>query len=325
MKRFAIPFVLLVLYFSCGNKRTQDSTGVLHPVMTHEVLHYASGAVVWDGGDNNLPLIIGTDNDAEGALYAYNLKGDIVKKSVPLAFPQHPVVAEDIMVNGCIADAVITVEAQSGKVRVLRLPDLEPLDNGGIEVLGDEKEAVAGSVSVWTRPADKAIFVTIARTLAGKDCLWQYRLLANSRGVSLSFVRKFGMADGSVQSIVVNHESGYLYCSDALGIKQFAVDPALSRNDALSETECGVKNNLVIYSSGSKASLLASDEKGMAVLHLSDDGSIAYVNAVDQKFAITASSNIAVDGFAKGIVVGLNDGLNFCCYKKQDIDKYIKF
>ena len=326
MKRFAIPFVLLVLYFSCGNKKTQDRTGMLQSVVTHEVLHNATGAAVWTGGGNHRSLIIGTDNDSEGALYAYNLNGDIVKKSASLGFPQKPVVIEGVSLNGLVTDAVVTVEAQSGKVRIFSLPDFAPLDNGGIEVFQDREEAVAGSVAVWVRPSDKAIFVTVANTAVAKDCLSQYRLLANSKGVSLSFVRKFGMTDGSIQAMAVNNATGYLYCADALCIKQYAVDPALAKNDVLSKSSCNTMGNLVVYTNGNNTRLLASDEERTAIFSLNaKSGSITDVNTIEQKLAVTASSNASVGTYNKGIVVGLNKDMGFCCYKKQDIDKYIKF
>lgn len=326
MKRFAIPFVLLVLYFSCGNKKTQDRTGVLQSVVTHEVLHNATGATVWAGSGNHQSLIIGTDNDAEGALYAYNLNGDIVKKSAMLGFPQNPVVIEDVRLNGVVTDAVVTVEAQSGKVRIFSLPDFTLLDNGGIEVFQDSEEAVAGAVTVWERPSDKAIFVTVANIATAKDCLWQYRLLTNSKGFSLSFIRKFGMADGSIQSMVVNNATGYLYCADALGIKQYAIDPALAKNDVLSKRSCNTTGNLVVHTKGSNTCLLASDEERTAIFSLNvKDGSITDVNTIEQKLTVTASCNASVDSYDKGIVVGLNKDMGFCCYKKQDIDKYIKF
>ena len=160
IKRLIVPFILVAFYFSCSTKLAAVREDAVKPtVVTEQTLHDTDDPAIWiNPSDASKSLVIGTDKDTDGALYMYDLKGKIIKKSIPLLRPNNVDIAYGLLINGKKTDIAVTTERLTNKIRIFSLPDLEPIDNGGIEVFNGEEQRDPMGLALYTRPSDKAFF-----------------------------------------------------------------------------------------------------------------------------------------------------------------------
>ena len=213
----------------------KDTTTTIQPlkpvVITEPVQYDSDDPAIWiNPTDTARSLIVGTDKNTDGALYVFDLDGKIVKKVGGLKRPNNVDIAYGLPLDGKPVDIAVTTERETNSIRIYRLPDMEPIDGGGIPVFDGEQERAPMGISLYTRPSDKAIFAIVGRK-SGPDSsyLWQYRLQDNGKGqVAAAVVRKFGRYSGikEIESIAVDNESGYIYYSDEqAGIRKYYADP----------------------------------------------------------------------------------------------------
>jgi 3-phytase len=212
---------------------TLTAGSILQPVVVTEPVQYDSDdPAIWiNRADPAQSLIVGTDKNSDGALYVFNLQGKIVQKVSGLKRPNNVDIAYGLHLNGQPADIAVTTERETNSLRIYRLPDMQPLDGGGIPVFAGEQERAPMGISLYTRPADSAIFAIVSRKSGPADqYLWQYRLQGNHKGqVTATLIRKFGRysAKKEIESVAVDNELGYIYYSDEqTGIRQYYADPA---------------------------------------------------------------------------------------------------
>ncbi|WP_246197780.1 phytase [Chitinophaga agrisoli] len=204
----------------------------LKPVVVTEPVQYDSDdPAIWiNPADTAHSLIVGTDKNTDGALYVFDLDGKIVKKVGGLKRPNNVDIAYGLSLNGQPTDIAVTTERENNRIRIFRLPDMQPVDGGGIPVFDGEQERAPMGISLYTRPSDKAIFAIVGRkTGPDSSYLWQYRLQDNGKGeIAATVVRKFGRYSGikEIESIAVDNELGYIYYSDEqAGIRKYYADP----------------------------------------------------------------------------------------------------
>lgn len=175
-------------------------------------------------------LIVGTDKENGGGLYVYDLDGKIINKITGMQRPNNVDIEYGLMLNGKLVDIAVTTERNLDRVRIFSMPDLQPVDNGGIAVFEGEKYKDPMGVSIYKRPSDGAIFIIVGRKDGPKDnYLWQYRAEDDGTGnVKLTKVREFGKYSGKkeIEAIAVDDELGYVYYSDEVyGIRKYYADP----------------------------------------------------------------------------------------------------
>ncbi|MCF3651297.1 phytase [Synoicihabitans lomoniglobus] len=185
-------------------------------------------------------LILGTDKDVDGALRVYGLDGvEKVELSVRgILRPNNVDIAYGLMVGGKPVDVAVVTERFAHRLRVYRLPDMAPLDGGGIPVFEGEAARDPMGIALYTRPTDDALFAIVSRSDAGaptEGYLHQYRLIDDGAGtVRGVFTRAFGTWSGrkEVEAIAVDHEQGHVYYSDeTYGIRQYEADPLVEDAD----------------------------------------------------------------------------------------------
>lgn len=205
-------------------------------VVTDTLPHDTDDPAIWLHPDDLMQSrIIGTDKDSLGGLYAFDLDGKIVGKSITLERPNNVDVAYGLDLNGTTIDYAITGERFTNSLRVFRMPDLEPIDNGGISLFdgetGEEFRAVMGVASYIGN--DGTHYAIVGRKFGPQDggYLWQYRLFANPDGsIGGEVVRKFGRFSGfkEIEAIAVDSELGYVYCSDEqVGVRKYYAEPSM--------------------------------------------------------------------------------------------------
>lgn len=331
----------------CSACQTQPKApGALQPVViTEQVVHDTDDPAIWiNPADTLQSLIIGTDKDSDGALYAFDLNGKIVRKTARLQRPNNVDIAYGLLLGGQRVDVAVVTERETNKLRVFRLPGLEAIDNGGIPVFEGEAERAPMGVALYTRPADTVIFAIVGRKSGPvNNYLWQYRLQDDGQGhVTGALVRKFGQYSGKkeIEAIAVDNALGYVYCSDeTVGIRKYNANPY---DTAAAE--------LALFGTTG----FASDHEGISIYPLTDStGYILVSNQQANTFMVfpregaagnphqhsllaeVPVSTLESDGsevtpvalgprFPKGMLVAMSNGKVFHYYSWSDIEEKIR-
>ena len=217
---------------------------------TDTTVHDTDDPAVWiNPEDPSQSLIIGTDKEADGGLYVFDLQGNMIpeKNVLGLQRPNNVDVEYGLMLNGQPTDIAVTTERLTHQLRIYSLPDMKPVDGGGIPVFegetGEEYRDLMG-ISLYKRPSDNAVFAIVGRKTGPRDgtYLWQYALEDDGQGhVKATLVRKFGAFSGKaeIEAIAVDDALGYLYYSDeTVGVRKYYADPEKGNEElALFATE----------------------------------------------------------------------------------------
>jgi 3-phytase len=259
-----------------GGATDTTATAEVKPVIITEPVKYdTDDPAIWvNPADPAKSLIIGTDKDADGALYVFDLQGKIVQDKVVhgLKRPNNVDLAYGLMLNGKPTDIAITTERITHKLRIFSLPDMKSVDNGGIPIFvgetGAEYRDLMG-ISIYTAK-DGKMYAIAGRKTGPKTggYLWQYLLGDDGTGnVKATLVRKFGQYSGKkeIESIAVDNELKHIYYSDEqVGVRQYDADP-----------DKGDKQLSIFGTTGFKA-----DHEGISIYKLTD--STGYILISDQ-------------------------------------------
>lgn len=328
---------------------TFPSSGeVVSPIFVSEPVRYDSDdPAIWINKANPAEsLIIGTDKNTDGALYVYNMEGRIVADKVVrgLRYPNNVDVEYGLMLQGKSMDIAVTTERYAGKLRIYSLPDMLPVDNGGIDVFVGETERSYHwpmGISLYKAPSDGRIYAIVSRKSGPTDgtYLWQYLLEDNGRGsVKGTLVRKFGQFSGTqeIESIAVDDELGYVYYSDEkVGVRKYHADPAQGNQElALFATDFdGEQEGIAIYMRGdSTGYILVSNQFSGEFRIFTREGTP--INPHDHKWVKTIKTAAKdTDGievtnfpilphFPNGVFVAMSNNKTFHYYRWEDIAGY---
>lgn len=178
--------------------------------------------------------VVGTDKEESGGVHVYDLQGNELEDRAHLDMqqPNNVTVQTDFELGGELVDIAVVTEFEAEQLRVYRLPDMEPIDGGGIPVfVGEEgdREEPAG-VGLYRRPSDGAVFAHVSRDAGpSSGYLWTYRLRDDGTGtVTADYITRFGAFSGEkdIESVVVDDELGVLYyCDEFFGVRKYPADP----------------------------------------------------------------------------------------------------
>ncbi|WP_367913351.1 phytase [Leadbetterella sp. DM7] len=255
--------------------RTGNNAQEARPVIiTEAVKHDSDDPAIWiNREDPAQSLIIGTDKDQDGALYVFDLNGKIVKDKVVsgLKRPNNVDIAYGLLLNGKPTDIAVTTERFTHKLRVFSLPDMQAIDNGGLDMFtGETGEGYRDlmGISLYTAQDGKLYAIVGRKNGPAEGYLWQYLLSDNGQGkVKADLIRKFGTYSGKkeIESIAVDNELGYIYYSDEqTGVRQYYADPE--------------KGNAELALFATKG--FAEDNEGISIYKLTD--STGYILVSDQ-------------------------------------------
>lgn len=238
MRNTALLSVLALglLLSSCQDSMAPVADNAIQPTaVTEQTVHDTDDPAIWVNPDDiSQSLIIGTDKEVGGGLYVYNLDGKIVNKFLDMQRPNNVDVAYGLLINGEKVDIAVTTERKAHTIRIFSLPDLTPIDNGGIPIFEGEEERDGMGLALYTKQIDSAsteIHAVVGRKSGPSGSyLWQYKLTGNDDGtVSGEVVRKFGSYSGKkeIEAIAADNELGYIYYSDeTAGVRKYYADPA---------------------------------------------------------------------------------------------------
>ena len=334
---FCLAPLAILLLTSC--KPATDTTAIKPAIITEAVKYDTDDPAIWVNKANPAEsLVIGTDKDADGALYVFDLNGKIIADKVVrgLKRPNNVDIAYGLMLNGNPTDIAITTERMSHKLRIYSLPAMKPVDNGGVEMFvgetGAEYRDLMG-IAIYTAK-DGKMYAIVGRksgpTTGGY--IWQYLLGDDGTGnVKATLVRKFGKYSGKkeIEAIAVDNELGYIYYSDEqVGVRQYYADP-----------KKGNEQLAIFGTTGFQA-----DHEGLSIYKLTD--STGYIMVSDQganrfqvfnregtRHKLLKIANVAArqsdgsdvvniplnDTFKHGLFVVMSDDKTFHYYRWEDI------
>jgi 3-phytase len=236
----AAGILLIQLQLACAQKPAisvsplEDKTIIKPVIVTEPVQFDSDDPAIWlNSSDPSKSLVVGTDKSENGALYVYDLQGKIVHVVKDLKRPNNVDIAYGLVLNGKSTDIAITTERITHKLRIFALPDMTPVDNGGIPAFEGEAEPgfrdVMG-ISIYTAKNGKMYAIAGRKTgPTTGGYIWQYLLGDDGTGtVKATLVRKFGKYSGKkeIEAIAVDNELGYIYYSDEqVGVRQYYADP----------------------------------------------------------------------------------------------------
>lgn len=243
MRKYTVPVGLACFFFAqcqslSQNHEQQTEAAIIKPtIVTEKVKHDSDDPAIWvNPADPSKSLVIGTDKDADGALYVFDLNGKIIEDKVVrgLKRPNNVDIEYGLMLLGKPTDIAVATERFTHKLRIFSLPDMKPVDNGGIDAFvgetGNEYRDLMG-ISLYKNPEGK-IYAIVGRKTGPQDgtYLWQYLLEDDGKGnVKATLVRKFGNYSGKkeIESIAVDDALGYVYYSDEkFGVHKYYADPS---------------------------------------------------------------------------------------------------
>src|SRR5690606_4458474 len=232
MKKVVYLLAVTAVITACGSKYAAVAENALKPnVVTQPTPNDTDDPAIWINKQNPAQsLIIGTDKEeTTGGLYLYDLQGKIVNKVYPMDRPNNVDVAYDFVLNGKKTDIAVTTERKKNRIRIFSMPDLKPLDNGGINVFEDSEQKDPMGIALYTNPENGKTYAIVGRKegISG-EYIYQYELTESNGNITANLVRKFGNYSGKkeIEAIMVDNELGYIYYSDeTAGIRKYYADP----------------------------------------------------------------------------------------------------
>ncbi|MGO1242987.1 MAG: phytase, partial [Sphingobacterium sp.] len=241
-------------------------------------------------------------------------------------------------------DIAVVTERGTDKIRVFSLPDLTPLDNGGIQVFDGQEEKSPMGVALYTQidSMSTKIFAVVGRkTGPTGSYLYQYELKDNSGVITGEKVREFGAFNGGkeIEAIVVDNELGYIYYSDeGFGIHKYYADPSKGNQELALFGQEDFKDDhegLAIYkTSDSTGYLVASNQQNNSFNIYPREGDAGNTNQYTLIAEVPVSA-IECDGleaismpigsqFPQGMIVAMSNGMVFHYYDWQMIQDLIE-
>lgn len=340
---FLLPLLVAAVYAAPG--KTEPAAHALKPrVVTEKVRHDTDDPAIWiNRADPAASLILGTDKDADGALYVFDLQGRVVPEKVVrgLVRPNNVDVAYDVVINGKKTDIAVVTERYAHRLRVYRLPDMAPVDGGGIPVFEGELARDCMGIALYSRPSDGAVFAIVSRSdyqAPRQGYVHQYRLIDDGTGTLRGvFARSFGNWSGNkeIEALAVDNELGYVYLAEeGYGVRKYHADPAARKaDDELAvigrEGFAGDHEGISIYKTGPRTGyLLISNQQNNSFRIFTREGSPSgphdhqFLKEVDVSAIESDGSevtNVALPGFPKGLFVAMSNGEVFHYHGWEDI------
>ncbi|RAJ87984.1 3-phytase [Chitinophaga dinghuensis] len=340
----ASGWALLLATAGCAGNKALTGNVIQPVIITEQVKFDSDDPAIWiNKADPSQSLVIGTDKAEDGALYVFDLQGKIKQDLVVrnIKRPNNVDIAYGLLLNGKPVDYAVTTERMTHNLRFFSLPDMKPLDDGGIPVFeGEEGKQYRDlmGIAVYTSPEGKQ-YAIVGRKDGPKDgsYLWQYELSDNGQGkIKATLVRKFGQYSGKkeIEAIAVDNELGYVYYSDEqYGVRQYYADPAKGNEELSQFAKTGFAEDhegiSIFKTAPGKGYILVSDQGANKFQIFRREGTASNPHQHDLLKVVTVKAghsdgsdvvNIPLnETFKHGLFVVMSDDKTFHYYRWEDI------
>lgn len=346
MKKIFITVSIITVLISCSDKLAPVLPNALTAdVVTEPTKNDTDDPAIWvNPEDISKSLIIGTDKEVGGGLYVYDLEGKVVNTFLDMQRPNNVDVAYGLILNGKKVDIAVTTERKANKIRIFSLPDLKPIDNGGIEIFAGEtgEDFRDGmGIALYTNSNNEIHAIIGRKNGPTENYLWQYKLSDDGTGnVKAEVVRKFGKYSGKkeIEAIAVDNELGFVYYSDEqVGVRKYYADPAQGNEELAFFAQKDAKSDhegIAIYKKDATTGyLLVSNQQKNTFLVYEREGHNGNPNE-HKLIAEIPVSTIECDGvdasslnfgtkFPQGFLVAMSNGNVFHLYEWSKIQALI--
>jgi len=323
---------------------TTKADSIVQPaIITDVVQHDSDDPAVWiNPADAAQSLVIGTDKEEDGALYVFGLDGKTKQDKVikGLKRPNNVDVEYGLILNGKPVDIAVTTERLTHKLRIYSLPDMKPVDNGGLEMfVGETGEGYRDlmGISMYKNKEGK-IYAIVGRKNGPADgYLGQYLLEDDGTGnVKATLVRKFGKYSGKkeIESIAVDDKLGYIYYSDeGVGVRQYFADADKGNNELALFATTGFTEDhegISFYELTDSTGYILVSDQGANKFHIFSREGAAGKRYEHKELKIVTVSATQSDGsetisvplnsmFAHGLFIAMSNNRTFHFYRWEDI------
>lgn len=343
--------VCLFLLASCGYSTNNDlkavkADSIIRPVIVTQPVQYdTDDPAIWiNPADPKASLVLGTDKEQDGALYVFDLDGKIVQEKVVknLKRPNNVDVEYGMMLQNKPTDIAVVTERFTHKLRIFSVPDMRPVDNGGIEVFAGETGAEFRDlmgIALYKNDSGRIYAIVGRKNGPPEGYLWQYLLEDDGKGmIRATLVRKFGAFSGrkEIEAIAVDDTMGYVYYSDeGFGVRKYYADPSKGNQELTVLGKTGFAQDhegISIYAtSDSTGYILISDQQTNLFQIFSREGTAG--NPHDHRLIKTLHlSTMESDGsevvsqplnakFQHGLFVAMSTDRSFQYYRWEDLMK----
>lgn len=338
-----ITFLSAAIFATGCNQEPANTDLVVKPLYTTDTVQFDSDdPAIWvNPKDPAQSLVIGTDKDENGALYVFDLKGkSIPEKTVHgLKRPNNVDIAYGLLLGGKKIDIAVTTERMTHKIRVYSLPDMTPIDNGGISVYEGETDTMYRDlmgIALHTARKGEIYAIVGRKTGPADNYLWQYLLEDDGTGkLKATLKRKFGKYSGKkeIEAIAVDNELGYIYYSDEqFGVRKYYADPAKGNKELAVFAQEGFTEDhegISIYkTTDTTGYILVSDQSANqfkvysreGVKNANDHALISSIKtSTNQSDGSDIYSKPLNEDFKHGIFVAMSDNKTFQFYRWEDL------
>lgn len=323
------PALLIFTTLICCDKKLPVITPDL---ITDRVFHDTDDPAIWIHPDDpSKSIVFGTDKDTNGAIFAFDLNGKIIKNMTinNIRYPNNIDLEYEFKLNdSTLVDVIAFTEREREQIRLFSVPDMKPLDNGGFPVFEDETDSLLRrpmGISLYKNPKTGSIQAIVSRKSGPtKNYLYQYEFKVDSTGVKTELVRKFGAFSGNeeIEAIAVDDEMGYVYYSDeGVCVRKYYADPEKGNE----ELACfggeyfkeDIEGIAIATMRNDKGYIIVSDQqKGQFNIFSRDDNT--FVKAINLSTTETDGCDVITiplnNTFKNGLFVAMNDDGTFYFY-----------
>lgn len=317
----------------CTLAACEPSLPPLEPdVKTEKTAHDSDDPAIWiNPEDPAASIVFGTDKDTDGAVYAFDLSGKILPEKTlqGMKRPNNADIEYGFPVNdSTTTDILAFTERERQQIRIYSVPDMQPLDNGGIPVFMDEtdpEKRLPMGIALYKSPKDGTFYMIVGRKSGpAEGYLYQYRLTFDDRGLKSVLVRKFGAFSGQkeIEAIAVDDALGHVYYSDeGVNIRKYHAEPSMGDQEI---SAFGGKyfqediEGIAIASMGPEQGYLIVSNQQKGEFNLFDRRTNEFVHAVNLGTTETDGCEVVTVGlnetFPSGLFVAMNDDRDFYFY-----------
>jgi 3-phytase len=351
--RVLILLLASVILFSCHRASEQqaiqasDSTTIARPVFVSDPVKYDSDdPAFWiDVNDPAKSLVIGTDkggDSGDGALFVFDLQGKIQEDKTirNIKRPNNVDVAYNFQLGNSSTDIAVCTERNTNSIRVFKLPDMQPIDGGGLPVFINDSSRLPMGIALYTS-SDKKIYAFVTRK-SGPDGTYihQYLLDGSSGNAKAKLVRQFGHYSGKneIEAIAVDNELGYVYYSDeGAGIRKYYAHPDSSNQELAFFGTTGFTDNhegISLYKNSDGTGYIVVSDQQANQFHLfpregqpgkpHDHPLIETVKTSTIESDGCELTSTPLPGFPNGMFVAMSDDKTFQFYRWEELVKNFK-
>ena len=307
-------------------------------VITQKTINDTDDPAIWvHPEDTKKSIVFGTDKKTNGAIYAFDLEGKIIEDKTirNIQRPNNIDLEYGFKINdSTTVDILIFTEREKKQIRIFSVPEMQPLDNGGIPVFTDDvpENQLPMGVALYKSPKDSSFYAIVGRKTGPQNgYLYQYKLTSPKHSIEASLVRKFGQFSGKkeIEAIAVDSEMGYVYYSDeGHCIRKYYAEPSKGNE----EISCfggddfyeDIEGIAIAKMKDQKGYIIVSDQQ-RGQFNIYDRKTNSFVKAVNLTTKETDGCDVVTiplnTTFSSGLFVAMNDEKDFYFY---DLNKLLK-